>query len=282
MKRNNMHVPGAGVPDSQYSDSKFSEATSNPPVAGSSTAPQASLPDDGGHTKGAGGLTVPFMLLSVMFVVCLIVSNLIEIKTVDLGWFTVTAGLVVFPVSYIINDCVVEVYGFRKARLMIWVGFGMSLLTALFLNLAILLPGGAEWQGQEAMEAVYGAVPRIMVASFAAFLCGSMVNAYVMSRMKAAAGKGMNSSRSFSLRAIVSTLWGEGVDSLVFFPIAFGGVLPWDVLFSLILTQALLKTAYEILILPVTLAVVGKLKSFEHLDTVDSSVDYRWWRVADI
>ena len=142
-----MHVPGAGVPDSQYSDSKFSEANSNPPVAGSSTAPQASLPDDGGHTKGAGGLTVPFMLLLVMFVVCLIVSNLIEIKTVDLGWFTVTAGLVVFPVSYIINDCVVEVYGFRKARLMIWVGFGMSLLTALFLNLAILLPGGAEWQG---------------------------------------------------------------------------------------------------------------------------------------
>ena len=259
MKRNNMHVPGAGVPDSQYSDSKFSETTSNPPVAGSSTAPQASLPDDGGHTKGAGGLTVPFMLL-----------------------FTVTAGLVVFPVSYIINDCVVEVYGFRKARLMIWVGFGMSLLTALFLNLAILLPGGAEWQGQKAMEAVYGAVPRIMVASFAAFLCGSMVNAYVMSRMKAAAGKGMNSSRSFSLRAIESNLWGESVDSLVFFPIAFGGVLPWDVVFSLILTQALLKTAYEILILPVTLAVVGKLKSFEHLDTVDSSVDYRWWRVADI
>ncbi len=188
MKRNKMHVPGTGVPDSQYSDSKFSETTSNPHVAGSSTAPQASLPDDGGHTKGAGGLTVPFMLLSVMFVVCLIVSNLIEIKTVDLGWFTVTAGLVVFPVSYIINDCVVEVYGFRKARLMIWVGFGMSLLTALFLNLAILLPGGAEWQGQKAMEAVYGAVPRIMVASFAAFLCGSMVNAYVMSRMKAAAG----------------------------------------------------------------------------------------------
>ncbi len=91
---------------------------------------------------------MPFMLLSVMFVVCLIVSNLIEIKTVDLGWFTVTAGLVVFPVSYIINDCVVEVYGFRKARLMIWVGFGMSLLTALFLNLAILLPGGAEYQGR--------------------------------------------------------------------------------------------------------------------------------------
>ncbi|MDE6528432.1 MAG: queuosine precursor transporter, partial [Muribaculaceae bacterium] len=198
------------------------------------------------------------MLLSVMFVVCLIVANLVEIKTVDLGWFTVTAGLVVFPVSYIINDCVVEVYGFRKARLMIWVGFVMSLLAALFLNLAIVLPGGAEWEGQEAMEAVYGAVPRIMAASFAAFICGSMVNAYVMSRMKASAGAEMNSRRNFSLRAIVSTLWGESVDSLVFFPIAFGGVLPWDVILSLILTQALLKTAYEILILPVTVAVVRR------------------------
>ena len=227
-------------------------------------------------------LTIPFMLLSVLFVVCLIVANLVEIKTVDLGWFTVTAGLVVFPVSYIINDCVVEVYGFRKARLMIWAGFAMSLLTALFLNVAIWLPGGADWHGQEAMEAVYGAVPRIMGASFAAFICGSMVNAYVMSRMKACAGRNMNSRRSFSLRAIVSTLWGESVDSLVFFPIAFGGILPWDTIISLIVTQAFLKTAYEILILPVTLLVVRRLKNLERLDTVDTAVDYRWWRLSDI
>lgn len=239
--------------------------------------------DAGVHAEAADrALTVPFMLLSVMFVVCLIVSNLIEIKTVDLGWFTITAGVVVFPVSYIINDCVVEVYGFRKARLMIWVGFVMSLLTALFLNLAILLPGGAEWHGQEAMEMVYGSVPRIMVASFAAFVCGSMVNAYVMSRMKAGAGKAMNSRRSFSVRAIVSTLWGESIDSMVFFPIAFGGVFPWKVILSLILTQALLKTTYEVLVLPLTMVVVRRLKSLERLDTVDSGVDYRWWRVSDL
>lgn len=233
-------------------------------------------------TPPSTALTVPFMLLSVMFVVCLIVSNLIEIKTVDLGWFTITAGVVVFPVSYIINDCVVEVYGFRKARLMIWVGFLMSLLTALFLNIAIMLPGGAEWHGQKAMEVVYGGVPRIMVASFAAFVCGSMVNAYVMSRMKALAGKSMNSRRSFSMRAIISTLWGESIDSLVFFPIAFGGVLSWEVIWSLILTQALVKTGYEALILPVTLGMVRRLKSLERLDTVDAGIDYRWWRIADV
>ncbi len=227
-------------------------------------------------------LTVPFMLLSVLFVVCLIVANLVEIKTVDLGWFTVTAGLVVFPVSYIINDCVVEVYGFRKARLMIWVGFAMSLLTALFLNVAIRLPGGADWHGQEAMETVYGTVPRIMAASFAAFVCGSMVNAYVMSRMKALAGERKNSRRSLSWRAVVSTLWGESVDSLVFFPVAFGGVLPWPAVVSLIVTQALLKTGYEIIVLPVTLVVVRRLKSLERLDTTDSGVDYRWWRLSDI
>jgi queuosine precursor transporter len=226
-------------------------------------------------------LTVIFMLLSVLFVVCLIVSNLIEIKVVDLGWFTVTAGVVVFPFSYIINDCVVEVYGFRKARLMIWTGFASLLLVSLFLQMAIALPGGAEWHGQEAMEAVYGSVPRIMGASFAAFVCGSMVNAYVMSRMKAAAAD-RGSRRSFSLRAVVSTLFGEGVDSLVFFPIAFGGVLSWGTVLSLIVTQALLKTAYEAAVLPLTIYIVRKLKRAESLDTVDTGISYGWWRLTDI
>ncbi len=233
-------------------------------------------------SSASSQLTVIFMLLSVLFVVCLIVSNLIEIKTVDLGWFTITAGVIVFPVSYIINDCVVEVYGFRKARLMIWTGFAMSILVALFLQLAIALPGGAQWEGQAAMEAVYGSVPRIMGASFAAFICGSMVNAYVMSRMKASAGKHMHTRRSFSMRAVVSTLWGEGVDSLVFFPIAFGGVLDWGTVFSLIISQALLKTLYEMMVLPLTIVIVRKLKAAERLDTVDCNISYKWWRLADI
>lgn len=229
-------------------------------------------------------LTVPYLLMSVLFIVCLIVSNLTEIKTVDVGWFTITAGVVVFPISYIINDCVVEVYGFGKARLMIWLGFAMSLLVALLLNVAIWLPGGADWQQQAALEAIYGSVPRIMMASFAAFLVGSMTNAYVMSRMKAVASeRSRSSSRSFSVRAIVSTLWGEGADSLIFFPIAFGGVLPWVTIVNLIITQALLKTAYEILILPVTIRVVGWLKRVEGIDTVDGSeTNYRPWRISEM
>lgn len=228
--------------------------------------------------------TLPFLGLAITFVVCLIVSNLIEIKTVTLGPLTVTAGMAVFPISYIINDCIVEVYGFSRARLVIWMGFAMNLLTALVLNLAIWLPGSAEWNGQEAMVATYGAVPRIMAASFTAFICGSMVNAYVMSRMKrAAAASGRDSRARFSLRAIASTLFGEGADSLVFFPIAFAGVLGWDLILSLVITQAVLKTAYEVVVLPLTLVVVGKLKRVEGLDTVDASdTDYRWWRLQDL
>ena len=215
---------------------------------------------------------MPFLVLTVLFCVCLIVSNLIEIKTVDIGFATITAGMVVFPLSYIINDCIVEVYGFRKARTVIWLGFAMNLLVTLFLQFAILLPGADSWQSQDAMEAVYGTVPRILGASFVAFLCGSMVNALVMSKMKVASG-----GRHFSLRAIVSTLWGEGTDSIIFFPLAFGGILPWREIVSLIVAQALLKTAYEIIILPVTLKVVKKLKSIESTDTYDRGISYSWW-----
>lgn len=203
-------------------------------------------------------VSITFLLLTVTFCVCLIVSNLMEIKTVDLGPLTITAGVIVFPVSYIINDCIVEVYGLARARLVIWLGFAMNLAVSLLLQLGVWLPGSATWEGQQAMELVFGAVPRVFAASFIAFLCGSMVNAIVMSRMKARHGR-----RHFSLRAIVSTLWGEGTDSIIFFPIAFGGLLPWSQIVTLILTQTLLKTLYEIIILPVTRLAVARLRSIE-------------------
>lgn len=223
-------------------------------------------------------ISVTFMLLAVTFCVCLIVSNLMEIKTVDLGPLTITAGVIVFPISYILNDCIVEVYGFNKARLVIWLGFGMNLLVSLLLQLGIWLPGADSWTGQEAMTVIFGAVPRIFAASFIAFLCGSMVNAYVMSRMKIASG-----GRRFSLRAIVSSLWGEGVDSVIFFPIAFGGILPWNEIAMLILTQTLLKTLYEILILPVTLKAVKLLRDHEGGDVTDSpDMSYKWWKINEI
>ncbi|MCM1356143.1 MAG: queuosine precursor transporter [Staphylococcus sp.] len=223
-------------------------------------------------------ISVTFMLLAVTFCVCLIVSNLMEIKTVDLGPLTITAGVIVFPISYILNDCIVEVYGFGKARLVIWLGFAMNLFVSLLLQIGIWLPGADSWNGQDAMVTIFGAVPRIFAASFIAFLCGSMVNAYVMSRMKVASG-----GRRFSLRAIVSSLWGEGVDSVIFFPIAFGGILPWTEIGLLILTQTFLKTFYEILILPVTLRAVRFLRDHEGGDVTDSpDMSYKWWKFNEL
>ncbi len=223
-------------------------------------------------------ISVTFMLLAVTFCVCLIVSNLMEIKTVDLGPLTITAGVIVFPISYILNDCIVEVYGFSKARLVIWLGFGMNLLVSLLLQIGVWLPGADSWTGQEAMSLIFGAVPRIFAASFIAFLCGSMVNAYVMSKMKVASG-----GRGFSMRAIASTVWGEGVDSMIFFPIAFGGVLAWSEIGMLIITQTFLKTIYEIIILPVTIRAVKFLRDHEGGDVTDTpQTSYKWWKINEI
>lgn len=204
-------------------------------------------------------VSVLYLVLVVTFCICLIVANLVEIKTIDLGPLTITAGVIIFPISYIINDCVVEVYGLKRAKLMIWLGFASSLFVTLALQLSIALPGSAEWTSQEAMEEIYGSVPRIVAASFLAFLCGSMVNAYTMARMKHTG----NDAKRFSLRAILSTVYGESVDSLIFFPIAFAGVLSWGMIASLMATQIVIKTVYEIIILPVTICTVDRLRKAE-------------------
>lgn len=200
-----------------------------------------------------------YMLLTVTFCICLVIANLVEIKTIDIGPLTITAGVIIFPVSYIINDCVVEVYGLRRAKIMIWLGFATSLLVTLMLQLTLMLPGSDEWTAQDAMRQIYGGVPRIIGASFLALICGSMVNAYTMARMK----RQGDGTAKFSLRAILSTVYGESVDSLIFFPIAFGGILSWRMIISLIVTQAVIKTLYEVMILPVTIAAVRRLRKAE-------------------
>lgn len=221
-----------------------------------------------------------YLILVLTFCVCLIVANLVEIKTIDIGPLTITAGVIIFPISYIINDCVVEVYGLRKAKLMIWLGFAASLFVTLMLQLSIILPGSPEWLSQDAMEQIYGGVPRIVAASFTAFLCGSMVNAYTMARMKSKSSEpkitdGNFSSVTddfaqkgfavhFSIRAILSTIFGEAIDSVIFFPIAFAGTLSWHMIISLIITQTVIKTVYEVLILPVTILSVRCLRKAEN------------------
>ena len=222
-------------------------------------------------------VTLPFMLLGVLFNVCLIASNLLETKVVQIGGVTATAGLIVFPVSYIINDCIAEVWGFKKARLIIWSGFAMNFLVVAFAQLAIMLPAAPFWEGEAGFNFVFGMAPRIVMASLCAFLVGSFLNAYVMSRMKIA-----SRGRHFSVRAMVSTLVGESADSILFFPIAFGGMIPAEELLVMIFTQAVLKSLYELLVLPLTVKVVRVIKKIEQTDVYDTGISYNILKIKDI
>ncbi len=222
-------------------------------------------------------VSVPFMLLGILFCVCLIASNLLETKVVRIGPLTATAGLIVFPISYILNDCIAEVWGFKKARLIIWSGFAMNFLVVLFAQFAVMLPAAPFWEGEEGFNFVFGMAPRIAFASFTAFLAGSFLNAYVMSRMKL-----RSKGRHFSLRAIASTLAGESADSLIFFPIAFGGIIPLRELLLMILTQAVLKSLYEAAALPVTVRAVRYIKRVDGSDVYDENISYNILKVKDI
>lgn len=222
-------------------------------------------------------VSIPFMLLGILFNVCLIAANLLETKVVQIAGITATAGLIVFPVSYIINDCIAEVWGFKKARLIIWSGFASNFLVIAFAQLATVLPAAPYWEGEEAFNFVFGLAPRIAIASLLAFLIGSFLNAYVMSKMKLA-----SQGRHFSLRAVFSTLVGESADSLIFFPIAFGGLIPLSELFAMILTQAILKSAYEVVILPLTIRVVRYIKHIEGSDAYDKGISYNILKIKDV
>lgn len=212
------------------------------------------------------------MLLGILFCVCLITANVLETKQIAIGPLSITGGLLVFPLSYIINDTVCEVWGYAKAKLLIWMGFAMNFLFVFFGTVADALPAAPYWEGEEGFHAVFGLAPRIAFASFMAFLVGSFINAYVMSRMKL-----RSRGRHFSLRAISSTVFGESADSLVFFPVAFWGVIPAGEMVPLILSQIILKTLYEVIALPVTIRVVKATKNIEGIDVYDEDVNYRPW-----
>lgn len=217
------------------------------------------------------------MLMGIVFNVCLIAANLLETKVIQLGSLTVTAGLLVFPISYIINDCIAEVWGFRKARLIIWNGFVMNFFVVTLGLIAVSLPAAPFWEGEEHFNFVFGMAPRIVAASLMAFLVGSFLNAYVMSRMKIA-----SRGRNFSVRAIWSTVVGETADSLIFFPVAFGGVIAWRELVVMMGLQILLKSAYEVVILPVTIRVVKAVKRIDGSDVYDEGISYKVWKVKEL
>ena len=222
-------------------------------------------------------VSVPFMLLGILFNVCLIAANLLETKVIQVGSLTVTAGLLVFPISYIINDCIAEVWGFKKARLIIWSGFAMNFFVVALGLIAVAIPAAPFWEGEEHFNFVFGMAPRIVAASLMAFLVGSFLNAYVMSMMKVA-----SQGRNFSARAIWSTVVGETADSLIFFPVAFGGVIAWKELLIMMGIQIVLKSMYEVIILPVTIRVVKAIKKIDGSDVYDTDISYNVLKVKDI
>lgn len=222
-------------------------------------------------------VSVPFMLLGILFNVCLIAANLLETKVIQIGSLTVTAGLLVFPISYIINDCIAEVWGFKKARLIIWSGFAMNFFVVALGLIAVAIPAAPFWEGEEHFDFVFGMAPRIVAASLMAFLVGSFLNAYVMSKMKVA-----SRGRHFSARAILSTLAGETADSLIFFPVAFGGIIAWRELLIMMCIQIILKSMYEVIILPVTIRVVKAIKKIDGSDVYDTDISYNVLKVRDI
>ena len=222
-------------------------------------------------------VSVLFMLFSILFCVCLIAANVLETKQISVGPISLTGGFIVFPVSYIINDCVCEVWGFRKARLLIWTGFAMNFFFVAMGAICDLIPGADYWNNDAGFHAIFGLAPRIALASFVAFVIGSFVNAYVMSRMKIRDG-----GKRFSARAILSTVAGETCDSVIFFPLALAGVVPASELPWLMLWQVVLKTIYEVLAWPITVRIVRAMKQHEGEDVYDTDESYNVWKVFSL
>ncbi len=214
-----------------------------------------------------------------LFATSLVISNIIAVKLFQLGNLILPAGVILFPLAYILGDVLTEVYGYAKAREAIWVGFGCNLLAVMAIWIAGLLPPATNWtasilagpeQAQLAYDAILGFTPRLLLASFSAYLVGEFTNSYVLAKLKV-----RTEGRYLWLRTISSTILGQGVDSLIFITIAFMGILPPDLLLTAILAQWLIKTMIEIIATPLTYLVVDGLKRVEGVDHFDRDTDFR-------
>ncbi|MCB0085368.1 MAG: queuosine precursor transporter [Caldilineaceae bacterium] len=203
-----------------------------------------------------------------LFVASLLTANIIAVKLIQLGPLILPAGVVIFPVSYILGDVLTEVYGYRWARRAIWLGFVGNLVAVVAIWLAGLLPAPAFWQGQDAYNTILGFTPRLLLASFAAYLLGEFANSTVLAKMKI-----WTQGRHLWARTIGSTIVGQGLDSLVFILIAFGGLMAAPELGTAIVSQWIFKSAYEALATPLTYAVVNTLKRLEGVDAYDVDTD---------
>jgi len=211
-----------------------------------------------------------FDVVMAAFVAILLLSNVIgAAKVSSLGGWEFGAGILFFPLGYVIGDVLTEVYGYARARRCIWVGFSALLFMAFMSWVVVSLPPAPGWTGQAAYESVFGQVPRIVFASIVAFWAGEFVNSYVLARMKI-----WTQGKHLWSRTIGSTIFGQGVDSLIFYPLAFWGVWDTSQVMTVLVTNWLLKVSWEVVLTPVTYLVVNKLKQHEGVDLFDEGTDF--------
>lgn len=219
-----------------------------------------------GHREG---YSLAFVVIVALFVTALITANVTAVKLLGVFGLVLPAGVLVFPVSYICGDVLTEVYGYRVARRVIWLGFFCNLVAVAAIYLGGVLPAAPFWQDQQAYETILGYTPRLLAASFLAYLVGEFANSYVLARMKVA-----TNGRWLWSRTIGSTLVGQGLDSLVFVVLAFAGTIPLWAIISAVVVQWLVKSAYEALATPLTYIVVNRLKRTEGIDTYDRDTSF--------
>lgn len=212
-----------------------------------------------------------FVMLGMMFVTCLVVSNLIAGKIWAISdSITVPASVILFPVTYILADVFTEVYGFKRARLIIWSGFACNFIAVFAYIITVTLPYPSYWYTQSAYAVVLGITPRMLIASFAGYLIGEFSNSVILSLLKV-----KTQGRKLWLRTIGSTIVGEALDSIVFIFIAYAGIIETEHILRMILFQYILKVLFEVVFTPFTYYVVGILKKKEGIDTFDNDVKYR-------
>lgn len=210
-----------------------------------------------------------FLVIVALYITSLITANTVAVKVLEVGPWVTDAGLITFPIAYIVGDVLTEVYGYAAARRVIWLGFICNLIAVGTFQLAGALPAESSWQNQGAWDTIFGSTPRILVASFCAYLIGEFANSYVLARLKV-----LTDGRWLWTRTISSTVVGQGLDSVVFVLIAFGGVFSTGVVQDMIVTNWVLKTAYEAIATPVTYLVVNKLKAVEGIDVYDRNTNF--------
>jgi uncharacterized integral membrane protein (TIGR00697 family) len=214
-------------------------------------------------------MTWRFITCAALFVTCLLAANTVAPKLTVVGGVVLSAAIVVFPLSYVLGDVLTEVWGYAAARRVIWLGFGCNALLVAVIWLAGQLPAAPFWTGQAAYTEILGQTPRILVASFLAYLAGEFANAFVLAKVKILTG-----GRWLWLRTIGSTVVGQALDSLVFVSLAFAGTVPAGVLVAIMAGQWAAKVAYEAAATPLTYVAVAWLKAREGVDTFDRETDF--------